>query len=83
MLPSKPSAASSRSPTTGNSVVLISDGSYGIEKGIIWLIADPFRRLESRDRARSAINDFVRGKIDASIEALADGRAIVWDLVPA
>jgi malate dehydrogenase len=66
-----------------NSVALPSDGSYGIEKGII--CSFPTRSDGSKVEIVQGlpVNDFARAKIDATIKELVDERAIVRDLIPA
>jgi malate dehydrogenase len=66
-----------------NSVALSSDGSYGIEKGIIYSF--PTRSDGSKVEIVQGvpINDFARAKIDATARELVGERAIVQDLIPA
>jgi malate dehydrogenase len=65
------------------SVALLSDGSYGIEKGII--CSFPTRSDGSQVEIVQGlpVNDFAQAKIDATIEELVDERAIVQKLIPA
>ena len=65
-----------------HSVCLCSDGSYGIEEGLI--TSFPVR---SRDQKLSIvsgleINAFSQGKIDATINELKEEKAMVADLLP-
>ena len=65
-----------------HSVCVCSDGSYGIEKGLI--TSFPIRSNgKSWEIVRDLpINDFSRGKIDASINELKEERAMVSELLP-
>jgi malate dehydrogenase len=65
-----------------HSVCVSSDGSYGIEKGLI--CSFPIR---SSGKALQIvpdlpINEFSRGKIDASVNELKEERSMVGDLLP-
>lgn len=65
-----------------HSVCVCSDGSYGIEKGLI--TSFPIR---SNGKALEIvqglpINEFSRGKIDASINELKEERSMVGELLP-
>ncbi len=65
-----------------HSVCLCSDGSYGIEEGLI--TSFPVR---SRDQKLSVvtgleIDEFSQGKIDATINELKEEKAMVADLLP-
>ena len=65
-----------------HSVCLCSDGSYGIEKGLIcsFPVRSDGQKLEIvQDRS---INEFTRAKIDASVNELKEERALVSDLLP-
>ncbi len=66
-----------------HSVAVCSDGSYGIEKGLI--ASMPIRTLENGGWEvvqGVPIDDFSRGKIDASIAELKEERDAVKDLIP-
>lgn len=65
-----------------NSVALPSDGSYGIEKGII--CSFPTRSDGSKVEVVQGvpINDFARAKIDASVKELVYERAMVQEQMP-
>jgi malate dehydrogenase len=72
-------------PTTASdwySVAICSDGSYGVEKGLI--SSFPIRTSgSSREIVQGVpINDFSRQKIDLSVEELAEERSLVSDLLP-
>jgi malate dehydrogenase len=72
-------------PTTAgdwHSVAIHSDGSYGIEKGLItsFPIRSNGQKLEILQNV--PINDFSRGKIDATINELKEERSLVADLLP-
>jgi malate dehydrogenase len=64
------------------SVAICSDGSYGVEKGLI--SSFPIRTSGSRQEIVPGvpINDFSRQKIDLSIKELADERSLVSELLP-
>lgn len=65
-----------------HSVALHSDGSYGIEKGLI--ASFPIRSNGSTLQIVQgvSINEFSRGKIDASINELKEEKSLVSDLLP-
>lgn len=65
-----------------HSVALCSDGSYGIEKGLICGFP-----VATKDRRASIVqgvpaNDFARTRIDRSVNELKEERAMVADLLP-
>ena len=65
-----------------NSVCVCSDGSYGIDKGLI--ASFPIR---STGKAWEIVqdvpvNEFSRGKIEASVQELREEREAVADLLP-
>ena len=65
-----------------HSVCLCSDGSYGIEKGLIssFPVRSNGRSLEIVPGV--SVNDFSRAKIDATVKELAEERALVSELLP-
>jgi len=65
-----------------NSVCVASDGSYGTTEGLI--TSFPIRSDgENWEIVQNvAINDFARGKIDASVNELDEERTLVSDLLP-
>jgi malate dehydrogenase len=65
-----------------HSVCLCSDGSYGIEKGLIcsFPVRSDGRGLQIVQGV--PINDFSRAKIDATVNELKEERAMVADLLP-
>ena len=65
-----------------HSVCICSDGSYGIEKGLIcsFPIRSDGRKLQVVQGL--AINEFSRGKIDASVNELKEEKSMVGDLLP-
>ncbi|MGH7980105.1 MAG: malate dehydrogenase, partial [Limisphaerales bacterium] len=65
-----------------HSVCLCSDGSYGIEKGLIcsFPARSDGKKLEIVQGL--PISDFSRGKIDATVNELKEERAMVTDLLP-
>lgn len=64
------------------SVAVHSDGSYGIEKGLItsFPIRSNGQKLEIVQGV--PVNEFSRGKIDATINELKEERSLVADLLP-
>ncbi len=64
------------------SVAVCTDGSYGVEKGLI--SSFPIRTSDSGWEIVPGvpINDFSREKIDLSIKELAEERSLVSDLLP-
>ena len=64
------------------SVAVCSDGSYGVEKGL--MSSFPIRTSGKAWEIVSGvpINDFSRGKIDLSIKELAEERSLVSELLP-
>jgi malate dehydrogenase len=69
-------------PNDWHSVALHSDGSYGIEKGLI--CSFPVRNTGSKLEIVQGvqINDFSRGKIDATVNELKEEKSMVKDLLP-
>jgi len=72
-------------PTPGDdwhSVCVCSDGSHGVEKGLIasFPVRSDGRKLSIVQGV--PINEFSRAKIDASINELKEERALVADLLP-
>jgi len=65
-----------------NSVAVCSDGSYGIEKGLI--ASFPIRSNGSQWQIVPGlpIDEFSRGRIDASAAELSEEKAMVADLLP-
>ena len=65
------------------SVAVCSDGSYGIEAGLIASMPVRTREDGSWEVVQGLpIDDFSRGKIDASVAELQDERDTVKDLIP-
>ena len=64
------------------SVAIHSDGSYGVEKGLI--TSFPIRSTGSKLEIVQGvpINDFSRQKIDATVNELKEERSLVADLLP-
>src|ERR1700751_4097142 len=64
------------------SVAICSDGSYGIEKGLI--SSSPIRTSGSGQEIVPGIpiNDFSRQKIDLSVKELSEERSLVSELLP-
>jgi malate dehydrogenase len=69
-------------PMDWHSVALCSDGSYGVEKGLIYSF--PIRSSGTKNEIVQGvpINDFSRAKIDASAKELQEEKAMVADLLP-
>ncbi len=65
-----------------HSVCVASDGSYGVEKGLIcsFPVRSTGKRLEIVQGV--PVNDFSRGKIDATVNELKEERALVSELLP-
>ena len=65
-----------------HSVALCSDGSYGIEKGLIcsFPIRSDGKKLEIVQGL--AINDFSRSKIDVTVNELKEERSLVSEMLP-
>lgn len=65
-----------------NSVAIHSDGSYGVEKGLITsfpITSDGTKLTVVQD---VAVNEFSRQKIDATVNELKEERSLVADLLP-
>ena len=64
------------------SVCVCSDGSYGVEKGII--SSFPFRTNGKAWEIVQGlpVNDFSRGKIDATVKELVEEKSLVSELLP-
>lgn len=65
-----------------HSVALCSDGSYGIEEGLICGFPVASKGQKASIVQGVPINDFARAKIDRSVGELKDERAMVADLLP-
>jgi malate dehydrogenase len=65
-----------------HSVCVCSDGSYGVEKDLIcsFPVRSNGKKLEIVQGV--SVNDFSRGKIDATVNELKEERAMVADLLP-
>ena len=65
-----------------HSVCLCSDGSYGIEKGLIcsFPVRSDGKKLEIVQNV--PINEFSRSKIDATVNELKEERSLVAELLP-
>jgi malate dehydrogenase len=64
-----------------HSVALCSDGSYGVERGLISSFPARVRDGKSEIVQGLQINDFSRAKIDASIAELKEEKSLVSDLI--
>src|SRR5215831_13301761 len=64
-----------------HSVAVCSDGSYGVEKGLISSFPVRVRGGQWEIVQGLAINDFSRAKIDASIAELKEEKALVSELI--
>ena len=64
------------------SVCVCSDGSYGIEKGLIFSFPVRSNGQELEIVQGVPVNDFSRAKIDATVNELKEERALVADLLP-
>jgi malate dehydrogenase len=65
-----------------HSVCLCSDGSYGIEKGLICSFPVRSDGEELQIVQGVSINEFSRAKIEATVNELKEERAMVADLLP-
>jgi malate dehydrogenase len=76
------SIAEATAPGDWHSVCLISDGSYGVEKGLIssFPVRSNGKTLEIVQGV--PVSEFSRGKIDATVNELKEERAMVADLLP-
>src|SRR5438034_8844913 len=76
------SIANPTAPGDWHSVCICSDGSYGIEKGLIcsFPIRSDGKKLEVVQGL--AINDFSRSKIDGTVNELKEERSLVSELLP-
>ena len=65
-----------------HSVALYTDGSYGIEKGLIcsFPIRSDGRKVEIVQDL--SLNEFSKSKIETSVEELKDERTMVGSLIP-
>jgi len=79
------SVASIVNPTPGgdwHSVSICSDGSYGIEKGLICSFPVRSNGAKLEIVQGLALDDFSRSKIDATVNELKEERSMVSDLLP-
>src|SRR6267143_352489 len=79
------SVASIVNPTPAgdwHSVCVASDGSYGIEKGLICSFPVRSNGAKLEIVQGLSINDFSRSKIDATVNELKEERSMVSDLLP-
>ena len=79
------SVASIVNPTPASdwhSVCICSDGSYGIEKGLICSFPVRSNGAKLEIVQGLSINDFSRSKIDATVNELKEERSMVSDLLP-
>ena len=76
------SIAEPTTPGDWHSVCLISDGSYGVEKGLIssFPVRSDGKKLEIVQGV--PVSEFSRGKIDATVNELKEERTMVSDLLP-
>jgi malate dehydrogenase len=65
-----------------HSVCLCSDGSYGVEKGLVCSFPVRIDERGLQIVQGVPINDFSREKIDATVNELKEERAMVADLLP-
>jgi len=69
-------------PGDWHSVAIHSDGSYGIEKGLITSFPTRSSGQKLEIVQSVPINEFSKGKIDATINELKEERSLVADLLP-
>jgi len=69
-------------PGNWHSVCLCSDGSYGVEKGLI--SSFPIRSNGQKIEIAQGlpVNEFSRAKIDATVNELKEEKSMVADLLP-
>jgi len=69
-------------PGNWHSVCLCSDGSYGVEKGLIssFPIRSNGQKIEIAQGV--PVNEFSRAKIDATVNELKEEKSMVADLLP-
>ena len=65
-----------------NSVAVPSDGSYGIERGIICSFPTRSDGAKVEIVQGLPMNDFARSKVEATVKELVDERAMVEQLIP-
>jgi len=65
-----------------HSVAVCSDGSYGVEKGLMSSFPIRSNSTDWEIVQGLPINDFSRSKIDASVKELAEERSLVAELLP-
>ncbi len=65
-----------------HSVAVCSDGSYGVEKGLISSFPIRSNGTDWEIVQGVPINEFSRSKIDASVQELAEERSLVAELLP-
>ncbi len=66
-----------------HSVALCSTGEYGVEKGLIWSFPVRVKGGTPQVVQNVPINEFSRGKIDASVNELKEEKSLVRDLLGA
>jgi malate dehydrogenase len=79
------SVASIVNPTAAgdwHSVALCSDGSYGVEAGLISSFPVRSQGTKLEIVQGLPVNEFSQGKIDATVNELKEERALVSDLLP-
>src|SRR5262245_34963010 len=76
------SIAEPTAPGDWHSVCLCSDGSYGIEPGLICSFPTRSNGKKLEIVSGLPINEFSRSKIDASVNELKEERSLVTDLLP-
>jgi len=69
-------------PGDWHSVALCSDGSYGVEKGLICSFPVRSNGAKVEIVPDLPVNEFSRGKIETSVKELAEERQMVSDLLP-
>ncbi len=65
-----------------HSVCLCSDGSYGVEKGLVSSFPVRSNGQELEIVQRLSLNEFSRAKIDATVNELKEEKAMVSELLP-
>ena len=80
LAPKKPTTPGQRSRTYWTSAGIVSDGSYGVPEGLISSFPVRFVNGAWEIIQGLPVNDFSRGKIDATVAELAGERDAVKEL---
>ena len=75
------SLTSDTAPSDWNSVAVCSDGSYGVEKDLVWSFPIRVRGGKWEIVQEVPINDFSRDRIDKSVAELKEEKSLVAELL--